>query len=351
MKQLLFMTSLLCWMVGYWLLDSHQATQAQTIIPSITALFRSSSVSIVAQTTRAAIKTPTPKPSNNLETCSSEQCFLQGHFLLDAPISTEGNRKPDATYRYGYTQKYKRPLHHGIDLKNELDIPVLAAEEGIVIVAGKDNERAYAPQTNFYGQLVVLRHDLPTLEKTLYTLYGHLNQVTVKLGQKVKMGQKIGTVGMSGIAIGYHLHFEVRYGKNDYDSTRNPELWLHSPLNELGQPTGVLSGRIVNSQGQPMRIAKIVLTRKEAASGEMPIYLGTYDDSPIPHDGGAGDDSYLMPFETRSLGRDDVLDEDFTISGLTPGIYTFAFTSNKVYSLQIEIFPEKLTFLHIVADS
>jgi murein DD-endopeptidase MepM/ murein hydrolase activator NlpD len=212
-----------------------------------------------------------------LQDIQVEQCISDKYLILNQPISAAYNQLPDATYLYGSTQRGKRQIHHGIDIKNNLDTPVLAAEDGVVIVAGKDDERAYGPTTDFYGQLVIIRHDLENIPKPVYTLYGHLYHLTVKVGQKVKRGQMIGTVGMGGVAIGYHLHFEVRYGKNDYESTRNPVLWLMPTNLQNDEKNGVLSVRIISSQGKPIQVPQIVLKKKEAAAGELPLYINAYE--------------------------------------------------------------------------
>lgn len=291
-----------------------------------------------------------PNLNNTLSTCLSELCIISDHFLLSSPIPQADNNIPDATYRYGSTQKNKRILHHGIDLKNDLDTPVLAAEDGVVIVAGKDDERAYAPQTNFYGQLVVIRHDIPKLNKPLYSLYGHLNQIQVKLGEKVKKGQPIGSVGMSGIAIGYHLHFEVRYAKNEYDHTRNPELWLTPPLDHNGNPSGALAGRIIDKNNQPVHINRFVLTpiNNEPASS-LPIYFNSYEDINLNNDANINKPTSI-PAGSLPLGRDDTLQENFAISGLKAGKYILAFTAKKVYKIEIEIFANKLTFVNTTVE-
>lgn len=61
---------------------------------------------------------------------------------------------------------------------------------------------------NLYGNYIVLKHG-----EHLYSMYGHLkNQSTtgIKIGDKIKKGQKIGSIGTSGSSFFPHLHFEVR---------------------------------------------------------------------------------------------------------------------------------------------
>lgn len=280
-----------------------------------------------------------------------ELCILDNFFVLGNPISAEDNQFPDATYRYGSTQGGKRQIHHGVDIKNKLGTLVFAAEDGIVIAAGKDDERAYGPHTDFYGQLVILRHDLSTLSNPLYTLYGHLQQVSVKVGQRIKRGQPIGSVGMGGVAIGIHLHFEVRYGKNTYGNTRNPELWMVPPKLQDGEISGAFAGRIIDREGQPIQVKQVVLKQNDAAEDDLPIYLNSYEIFPDPSHGGATNSLPQGTDETRIIGRDDFLQEDFAINGLKPGIYTLSFTLNKVYKQQVEILPGKLTFITITLDS
>jgi murein DD-endopeptidase MepM/ murein hydrolase activator NlpD len=92
----------------------------------------------------------------------------------------------------------KGAFHQGLDLGAPKNTQILAAEDGVVIVAG---------WTNGYGNTVIIDHG-----KGLWTLYGHIinGGIKVKKGQVVKRGQNIALVGMTGRATGYHLHFEVR---------------------------------------------------------------------------------------------------------------------------------------------
>jgi murein DD-endopeptidase MepM/ murein hydrolase activator NlpD len=169
-------------------------------------------------------------------------CISDGTFLLQRPIQPPGNDMVDRGYAYGSTEQGTRQPHHGVDLYNATGVPVLAAAAGTVFYAGNDLSLRFGPQLDFYGNLIVLAHSLPG--RTLYTLYGHLSKLDVTTGMSVQAGEKIGEVGSTGIAIGSHLHFEVRLYPQDYNSTLDPELWLNP---ELG--TGVLAIRLVNHAG------------------------------------------------------------------------------------------------------
>ena len=303
--------------------------------------------SLEPETPEPVFETPIPTP------CSPTACMLPGHFLLSAPLPASANLAPDATYRYGDTQSARRLIHHGIDIKNPLGTPVLAAAEGVVIVAGNDKVTKYGEKEDFYGNLVIIQHDFPEIAKPIFSLYGHLSKVETTIGQRVKTGEKIGRVGMTGVAIGYHLHFEVRIGENHYENTRNPVLWLKPQKDSSGNIGGALAGRIINSNGLPMRIAKIVIKPVGALPYETPIYLNTYDDPTIPRRiGGARDDSFLMPYQDGdlTLGRDDVWREDFALSNLTAGKYYLSFTSQIVHRQVIEIKPGKLTLANVMVD-
>jgi len=338
--------------------SSPTAIQRHASPPVSTAtLYPYRSTSPTSQYLPFHITATVPLKSQSPETVHSSSptvAILRGHFLLRRPITPPGNDWIEASYRYGSTQKGTREIHHGVEIENLLGTPVLAAANGVVVVAGNDQEVAYGPKTNFYGQLVILKHDFPELDQPLYTLYAHLSQVSVKVGEIVKTGQVIGQVGMTGWAIGYHLHFEVRQGENRYENTRNPELWLQPPSDKTGQPTGALAGRIVDRNGQPMRVAKVVLTPEVAPPEENRIIVETYDDQSMARTDltiqDPPEDYVLVPYTHRTLGRDDLWREDFAISNLPAGKYLYSFTVKKVYTLEIEIRPGQLTFITFPLD-
>ncbi|PBC35432.1 peptidase M23 [Rhodococcus sp. ACS1] len=85
--------------------------------------------------------------------------------------------------------------HEGIDIANTLGAPIVAVADGEVIDAG--------PAQGF-GLWVRIRHDDGTI-----TTYGHNNDNLVEVGERVKAGQQIATVGNRGNSTGPHLHFEI----------------------------------------------------------------------------------------------------------------------------------------------
>lgn len=85
--------------------------------------------------------------------------------------------------------------HKGIDLRASRGTEIYAAADGRVHFVGKQKG---------YGKVVILEHP-----HQLRTLYAHNDLNLVHSGQKVKQGAVIGTVGDSGNATGYHLHFEL----------------------------------------------------------------------------------------------------------------------------------------------
>ena len=168
------------------------------------------------------------------------------HYWLGRPIPATAHTSVDRGLPFGWTRNGRSPIHHGVDIPNRLNAPVIAAANGTVYYAGSDQGRVFGPYPNFYGNVVVIQHDMAAPEGgSLFTLYGHLNTITVQAGQRVGQGETIGGVGMTGIALWYHLHFEVRSGNgDDYNAVRNPELW-YAPR----KGTGTLIGRMVDSNG------------------------------------------------------------------------------------------------------
>jgi murein DD-endopeptidase MepM/ murein hydrolase activator NlpD len=88
-------------------------------------------------------------------------------------------------------------MHEGVDFMVPEGTPVHASAGGIVV---------YADLHPQYGKMVEIDHG-----NDIVTRYAHASSMLVKVGQMVRRGQEIATVGSTGRSTGSHLHFEVRY--------------------------------------------------------------------------------------------------------------------------------------------
>ncbi len=240
---------------------------------------------------------------------------------LERPIQPPGRDRVDPTYRFGSTAGGLREVHHGVEFVNSQGTPVHAAAAGEVVFAGPDDEQSVSPWPNFYGLVVVLRHDLPGLDGPLFTLYGHLSRVDVQVGQRVQAGEIIGAVGATGVAVGSHLHFEVRYGENDYAAAQNPELWLR-PHAEAG---GVLAGRFPVIDQKPDTVVVEALTDPQGAR------WATF---------------YLEPYGDPALSAAAIWGEQFALGDLPAGWYRVKYVlGGQMWSFDLQVFPKRITIL------
>jgi murein DD-endopeptidase MepM/ murein hydrolase activator NlpD len=97
----------------------------------------------------------------------------------------------------------ERVMHEGIDLQAPLHTPVTATAPGRVVFAGRQGA---------YGLMVDIEHG-----HGIRTRYAHLDKITVALGQKVELHQKIGLLGATGRASGPHVHYEIRVDGDPHD--------------------------------------------------------------------------------------------------------------------------------------
>ncbi|MDR3295425.1 MAG: peptidoglycan DD-metalloendopeptidase family protein [Clostridiales Family XIII bacterium] len=86
--------------------------------------------------------------------------------------------------------------HEGVDMRSPKGTPIYAADDGVVTTSQYKGS---------YGNLIVLSHG-----GGMETYYAHCDSLLVHVGDVVNQGQTIATVGITGNATGYHLHFEVR---------------------------------------------------------------------------------------------------------------------------------------------
>lgn len=97
---------------------------------------------------------------------------------------------------------HKWRSHKGIDYAADTGTPVMATSDGVVTFRGRDGG---------YGNLIELRHP-----NGWRTRYGHLSGFArgLHVGSRVHQSEVIGYVGMTGLATGPHLHYEmIRHGK------------------------------------------------------------------------------------------------------------------------------------------
>ncbi len=103
------------------------------------------------------------------------------------------------TSEFGYRSdpiSGEQALHQGLDIAGNIGTPIFAPADGVVKEVGIHQN---------YGRTVVLRHAGCGME----TLYGHLSDYAVHVGQHVKRGELIAYMGNSGKSTGPHLHYEV----------------------------------------------------------------------------------------------------------------------------------------------
>jgi murein DD-endopeptidase MepM/ murein hydrolase activator NlpD len=90
----------------------------------------------------------------------------------------------------------ERVMHRGMDIATPHGQPVLSPSDGTVVFAGTEAG---------YGKVLVVDHGYG-----VKTRYGHLSEIFVKPGERVRRGGKIAAVGNTGRSTGPHLHYEVR---------------------------------------------------------------------------------------------------------------------------------------------
>jgi murein DD-endopeptidase MepM/ murein hydrolase activator NlpD len=146
-----------------------------------------------ATTTKPATgKSPTKKPASGTDTEKAEKKAAKSNTLV-APVSAATGtpyHKAGSSWSKGY--------HTGVDFPVPTGTSVKSVAAGKVVTAGWGGS---------FGYQVVVRHS-----DGRYSQYAHLSAISVKSGQTVGAGQRIGRSGSTGNSSGPHLHFEVRTG-------------------------------------------------------------------------------------------------------------------------------------------
>ena len=246
------------------------------------------------------------------------------HYWLRRPVGEGGVVWTDKAYPYGSTRGGSLRTHHGVEFNVDRGTQILATASGTVVVAGDDLTTAYGPETDFYGRLVIIELDSRLDDQPVYTLYGHLSEVLVNVGQHVQAEEVVGLSGATGVADGHHMHFEVRVGRNDYDSTRNPLLWLY-PFPDRG----AVVGRVIWPDGRLVAEAPVSLRRIDAPSR----YAAT------------------TTYADDSVNPDPVWQENFALDDVDAGYYEVVVTQGEdKFTVEVWVFPYRTSFVEIVLD-
>jgi murein DD-endopeptidase MepM/ murein hydrolase activator NlpD len=129
----------------------------------------------------------------DLRTKTEEKILWTGPFIHYG--KEEADFADGRNYIY-HGQKIDQQFHLGFDLSDTQNAPVNAANSGKVVWAG---------DLGIYGNCIVVDHGY-----ALQSIYGHLRQIEVKVGDAVQKGQKMGTAGQTGLAGGVHVHFSLQ---------------------------------------------------------------------------------------------------------------------------------------------
>ena len=258
-------------------------------------------------TTPAPSPTPSPTPRilragrlwSNFQPRSAEEA---DHFWIERPFpSYVGRQQASPNYQFGSTAGNRYRAHHGIDISNPAGTPVRAGVAGTVVHAGWDDPNLLGPYGGFYGNAVVIKlaRRLPVAggELDVFVLYGHLSTVMVQVGEQVDVDDIVGAVGMTGIAIGPHLHVETRLGANTYEHSVNPYLWVRP----TGQ-NGAVAVRLLTADGRTWQGARLTLARFEGSKAVWARQIEVY-------------------LDIENLGPDPAWGENGAMGSVPPGYY------------------------------
>jgi murein DD-endopeptidase MepM/ murein hydrolase activator NlpD len=241
------------------------------------------------------------------------------HFFFASPIAATYPADPEWDYRYGGVFFSPDIIHTGVDLPAPRGTEIMAAGPGTVVWAGIGLYTGSADNLKDpYGLAVAIRHDYGYQGKQLYTVYAHMDEVDVVVGQWLNTGDVVGHAGSTGTTTGPHLHFEVRLGVNNFYDTRNPELWTAPP-----QGCGVLAGRVMADYGTTL---KNYLVQLKSLVNEKKYLVYTYASDATIH-------------------SDEYYNENLVLGGLPEGVYElnvqYAGMNNPV---NIQILPGQITY-------
>ena len=191
-------------------------------------------------------------------------------------FTSEGRKTPWEGGSYGYVRNGRQTklgeiftrFHEGVDIKplyrdkagRPLDT-ILAVADGRVVLASSTSGHSN------YGRYIVVEHIWD--DSPYYSLYAHLSEVWVTVGDMVEQGRNIGILGYTGVGLNRrraHLHFELGILLSDYFHQWHAVI---SPRDSNYH--GLYNGRNISG----VDVARLYLTMRENPEMTMPEFLAT----------------------------------------------------------------------------
>lgn len=143
--------------------------------------------------------------------------YVAKHYVVQKPAS-EGKQASSsipAVFKFPAQGKISstfdmrwEEMHYGVDIAASGEVPIHAAAAGEVV-------KSY--YSTSYGNVVFVAHHING--KLYTTVYAHMNDRAVQVGDQVQTGQLLGHMGNTGHSYGQHLHFELHNGEWNYEKT------------------------------------------------------------------------------------------------------------------------------------
>jgi len=147
--------------------------------------------------------------------------------------------------RNGQLTHYFLGNFHAVDFQCEVGTPVLSAEDGEIIQVKEGNTltTGISALNLFEWNSILVRHHHHEMEQVFYTEYVHIQSSIVKVGDKVKRGDRIGSSGSVGFSPEPHLHFGVFFSEEE--DAESVGFWFEGG----GTPFQPVAGTWYNSYG------------------------------------------------------------------------------------------------------
>ncbi len=158
----------------------------------------------------------------NNKTLSDLRFKTAEKFLWSQPFARQTHSQAEATFA-----DLRNYIYHGKKIDQQVHLGYdLAVTQHVGVEASNDGQIVYAAPLGIYGNCVVVDHGYG-----LQTIYGHMSQIDVHVGDMVKRGQVMGRSGMTGMAGGDHIHFAMQLDGVQIDPKEwwDPH-WIHDHI-------------------------------------------------------------------------------------------------------------------------